>query len=268
MSPLRHSVSIAAIVTALFTQSAVRADNPLALNPQSEPPSRGTVYNRHFGRNPRVGQTSNPVALNPQPEPPSRNFQLGINPQTRRTVNPVALNPQPEPPSRGLIHNHRFVRTPSVGRTGNPVALNPQPEPPSRGYWNHAGQQYRPTRNPVALNPQPEPPGRRNRGIGYVGLNPQPEPPSRVLSPTQWRSLSGMRSNAPVISQHNASGTVRLTPNRQQFKNSQEEVRNRRQMANTAFQNSEQKSNQVINQMRQMNKALNESRMSTLRNLR
>ncbi|MCH8242025.1 MAG: hypothetical protein IH897_05370 [Planctomycetes bacterium] len=47
----------------------------------------------------------------------------------------------------------------------------------------------------------------------------------------------------------------------------QETVRNKRQMASTAFQNSDQKSNQLYNLLSSVMKAFNEIRMGTVRNM-
>jgi methyl-accepting chemotaxis protein len=47
----------------------------------------------------------------------------------------------------------------------------------------------------------------------------------------------------------------------------QETVRNKRQMASTAFQNFDQKANQLYNLMSSVMKAMNEMRMGTVRNM-
>ena len=47
----------------------------------------------------------------------------------------------------------------------------------------------------------------------------------------------------------------------------QEKVRNKRQMASTAFQNFDQKSNQQYNLLSSIMKAMNEMRMGTVRNM-
>ena len=47
----------------------------------------------------------------------------------------------------------------------------------------------------------------------------------------------------------------------------QETVRNKRQMASTAFQNFDQKANQLYNLLSSVMKAMNEMRMGTVRNM-
>jgi methyl-accepting chemotaxis protein len=47
----------------------------------------------------------------------------------------------------------------------------------------------------------------------------------------------------------------------------QEQVRNKRQMASTAFQNFDQKANQQYNLLSSIMKAMNEMRMGTVRNM-
>lgn len=98
--------------------------------------------------------------------------------------------------------------------------------------------------------------------------------PEKVTIPVDVNSfdLSTLSSAGKVVAKEGAAQTrtldrAGLNDTIKEVESMQEEVRNKRQMASTAFQNFDQKANQLYNLMASVLKVMNEMRSSTTRNM-
>jgi len=123
---------------------------------------------------------------------------------------------------------------------GSAFALNPQPEPPNRSVHvvHHS-----------VLAIQPLVSSRSVQKADLVGLNPQPEPPSR-------------KQGAPV----NSRGVI--NPSRINTIRGLPPHSTGRPLAETQFQNTTQKQSQAVQMMHSVSKALHDSSLSVMRNLK
>ncbi len=78
------------------------------------------------------------------------------------------------------------------------------------------------------------------------------------------RRINQRMRRAPA---RNSMSSTGLNEKIKQIESMQETVRNKRQLASTAFQNFDQKANQLYNMLSSVMKAMNEMRMSTVRNM-
>ena len=88
------------------------------------------------------------------------------------------------------------------------------------------------------------------------------------LAPATERLAARIRAQQPEVATRGAMDRRTVNQRLKELEAQQESVRNKRQLASTAFQNFDQKSNQLYNLLSSVMKSLNEMRRGTVRNMR
>ncbi len=100
-----------------------------------------------------------------------------------------------------------------------------------------------------------------------AGPRPKPLGACRVALPYPEPRGGGASTGSSRLSTRMPGILSRLERLAPGVETGQEQVRNKRQMASTAFQNFDQKANQLYNLLSSVMKAMNEMRMGTVRNM-